>query len=215
MTNEKYVEYLKYVKEYLARNHGLVSPNPLHPFRSRFQHTIRVLHWCFRLTEGMEEADREVLYTAAVFHDIGYTDRDNEHHAKRSGEAFHEYAIAHQMEPEFREKVEQLIYAHSDKGLMKEPDTSLELILLMEADLLDEEGAMGIVWDCMTMGNAHVSSYAHAYYHIMESSNKEEPNPMVTEKAKKFWEEKKKVASDFAGLLAEDLMIGSPYFDIL
>lgn len=118
------------------------------------------------------------------------------------------------MDEEFREKVERLIYAHSNKALLKEKNIGLELILLMEADLLDEEGAMGIVWDCMSMGNIHASSYAAAYYHIMENSNKEEPNPMVTERAKVFWEKKKQVVSEFAEILAEDLMIGSPYFDI-
>lgn len=214
MINEKYKEYLKYVKEYLILNHGSVSPNPLHPFRSRFHHTIRVLHWCFRLAEDREDVDKEVLYTAAVFHDIGYTDRDNEHHAVRSGKAFHEYAAAHHMDPDFRERVEQLIYCHSNKELLRRPDTSMEMILLLEADLLDEEGAMGIVWDCMTMGNAHATTYVQAYEHIMESSNKEEPNPMVTPKARQYWEEKKKTVSDFVKLLEYDLMIGSEYFDI-
>ena len=156
----------------------------------------------------------DALYTAAVFHDIGYMNRDNDRHAVRSGKAFHEYAVCCCMEEAFREKVERLIYAHSNKALLKKKDTSLELILLMEADLLDEEGAMGIVWDCMAMGNIHASSYGAAYYHIMENSNKEEPNPMVTEKARKFWEEKKRVAAEFADTLAEDLMIGSPYFDV-
>ncbi|MCI8483441.1 MAG: HD domain-containing protein [Lachnospiraceae bacterium] len=214
MVNEKYMEYLTYVKEYLTRNHGIVSPNPKHPFRSRFQHTIRVLHWCFRLADDMEKIDPEVLYTAAIFHDIGYADHENDHHALRSGRAFHEYAKAHNMEENFRNRVERLIYAHSNKELLKRSDTELELVLLLEADLLDEEGAMGVVWDCMTMGNVHASSYAAAYDHIMKNSNKEEENPMVTEKAKAFWEEKKQVAAKFAELLAKDLMIGSPYFDL-
>lgn len=214
MMNEQYVKYLRYVKEYLTENNGIESPNPLHPFRSRFQHTIRVLHWCERLTEGMEAVDREVLYTAAAFHDIGYRNCDNECHAERSAAAFHEYALSQQMEEGFIEKVEYIIKMHSDKGLMRNPDSSLEMILLMEADLLDEEGTMGIVWDCMVMGNVRASSYAKAYYHIMESSNKEEPNPMVTEKAKKIWNEKKRMVSEFAKALADDLMIGSPYFDI-
>ena len=215
MINETYMGYLAYVKGYLTRNRGMVSPNPLHPFRSRYQHTIRVLHWCFRLSEGMEEVDLDALCTAAIFHDIGYSDRDNEHHAIRSGRAFHEYALEHQIEEGFRDKVERLIYAHSNKKLLEKTDTSLELILLLEADLMDEEGAMGIVWDCMTMGNMRASSYGAAYYHIMENSNKEEPNPMVTSKAKILWEEKKKIVSQFVDLLAEDLMIGSPYFNIL
>ncbi len=212
--NETYKKYLTYVKEYLTEHKGMESPNPLHPFRSRFQHSIRVFHWCERLVEGLDNVDTEALYTAAIFHDIGYADRDNEHHAQRSVQAFREYAQAQQMEETFSRKVQRLIACHSDKNRMRDKDADLEMILLMEADLLDEEGAMGIVWDCMTMGNAHASSYAKAYYHIMESSNKEEPNPMVTERAIRFWEEKKGIAARFAKLLEDDLMIGSEYFDI-
>lgn len=214
MMNETYKKYLTYVKEYLIQHQGIESPNPLHPFRSRFQHTIRVLHWCIRLSEGMEGIDHEILNTAAIFHDIGYSSRDNEHHASRSVQAFHEYAKAQGMEEGFSRRVERLIACHSDKGLMKEPGTEMEMILLMEADLLDEEGAMGIVWDCMTMGNLHAPSYARAYYHIMESSNKEEPNPMVTHRAKEIWEEKKGIVAKFVELLEDDLMIGSEYFEI-
>ncbi len=154
------------------------------------------------------------MWTAAIFHDIGYTDRDNEHHAERSAEAFRAYARQKGLEEGLSRKIERMIACHSDKSLIRKPGTELETILLMEADLLDEEGAMGIVWDCMSMGNLHASSYARAYYHIMESSNKEEPNPMVTERARNIWEEKKGIVSKFAHLLEQDLMIGSEYFEI-
>ncbi|NLK76163.1 MAG: HD domain-containing protein [Clostridiales bacterium] len=215
MIKENYREYLKYVREYLTEHHGINSPNPLHPFRSRYHHTIRVLHWCFRLKEDAgENVDLEALYTAAIFHDIGYADCDNENHAKRSYQAFLEYAKNQNMDTVFANKVADMIRKHSNKELLKEPETSKELILLMEADLLDEEGAMGIVWDCMTLGNAHVNSYGNAYTHIMESSNKPEPNPMVTPRAIQIWEHKKKIAAEFAEELKEDLMIGSEYFDI-
>lgn len=214
MIKEAYKKYLIYVREYLTQHNGINSPNPLHPFRSRFHHTIRVLHWCFRLSEEETDIDREALYIAAIFHDIGYTDRNNETHAKRSCQAFLEYARTQHMEQELTEKVADMIEKHSDKELLAKADTSKELILLMEADLLDEEGAMGIVWDCMTLGNAHTNSYGNAYYHIMENSNKPEPNPMVTQKAIRYWEKKKRIAAEFAEELKEDLMIGSEYFDI-
>jgi uncharacterized protein len=42
-----------------------------------------------------------------------------------------------------------LVKNHSNKQLMTAKGTPLELILLMEADLLDETGALSIVWDCM------------------------------------------------------------------
>lgn len=212
--NQKYKEYLSYVKRYLTQHQGIESPNPMHPFRSRFQHTIRVLHWCNRLAEGLEGVDLELLCTAAIFHDIGYGSQDNEYHARRSAKAFDDYAKAQGLEENFSQQVQFLITNHSNKSLMSEPGTSLEMILLMEADLLDEEGAMGIVWDCMVMGNIHASSYLKAYEHIMESSNKQEPNPMVTQRAKEIWEQKKQIVSEFAEQLKGDLMVGSEYFDI-
>ncbi len=212
--NKKYKEYLSYVKHYLTQHQGMESPNPMHPFRSRFQHTIRVLHWCNRLAEGLEGVDLELLCTAAIFHDIGYGSQDNEYHARRSAKAFEDYAKTQGLEENFSQQVQFLITNHSNKSLMSEPGTSLEMILLMEADLLDEEGAMGIVWDCMVMGNIHASSYLKAYEHIMESSNKQEPNPMVTQRAKEIWEQKKQIVSEFAEQLKGDLMVGSEYFDI-
>lgn len=214
MVDERYKAYLMYVREYLTQNNGIHSPNPLHPFRSRFHHTIRVLHWCFRLIEEEEGIDKEAVCTAAIFHDIGYSDKDNETHAERSYNAFKEYANMQNMSPEFVEKVAEMVRNHSRKGLLKDPNTSKEQIILLEADALDEEGAMGIVWDCMTLGNAHVNSYGNAYYHIMENTNKPEPNPLVTSKGRQYWEEKKKIASEFAQELKEDLMIGSEYFEI-
>ncbi|MEG0961652.1 MAG: HD domain-containing protein [Lachnospiraceae bacterium] len=214
MINEMHRKSLNYVREYLIEHNGINSPNPLHPFRSRYHHTIRVLHWCFRLAEDIEGIDKQALYLAAIFHDIGYTDTDNEHHALRSGEIFHKYAREQQMDSLLMNKIERMIYGHSNKELLQNSKTMKELIILLEADLLDEEGVMGIVWDCMTLGNAHVNSYGDAYYHIMESSNKPELNPMVTERAKHYWEEKKKMASVFAEKLKDDLMIGSEYFEI-
>lgn len=213
MINEKYKEYLSYVRTYLTEHNGINSPNPLHPFRSRYHHTIRVLHWCFRLTEEETEIDKEALYIAAIFHDIGYTDRDNENHAERSCYAFREYAKKENMSMKFIDKVADMILYHSDKSRIKKPETSRELVLLMEADLLDEEGAMGIVWDCMTLGNAHTNSYGNAYHYIMENSNKPEPNPMITPKAIAYWEKKKRIAAEFAEELENDLMIESDYFE--
>lgn len=217
MINQDYKTYLMYVRDYLISHNGINSPNPLHPFRSRYHHTIRVLHWCFRLCEEEpeleENLDKEALYLAAIFHDIGRADRDNESHAERSCHAFLEYARNHGMEPDLTEKVADMIRKHSDKSLLKEPGTSMELKLLLEADLLDEEGAMGIVWDCMTIGNAHANSYGNAYTHIMESSNKPEQNPMVTPRAIWYWEKKKRIVSQFVEELKDDLMIGSEYFD--
>lgn len=59
--------YIEYVKEYLTAHNADAPPNPLMAFRSKIQHTLRVLGWAKRLTEGREDVDKKVLYTAAIF----------------------------------------------------------------------------------------------------------------------------------------------------
>jgi len=78
----------------------------------------------------------------------------------------------------------------------------------MEADLLDEEGTMGIVYDCMTVGALNPSSFEDAYYHIKKYSARIlEFNPMVTDLAKKYWTQKQKIIIDFLGQLEFELNI--------
>lgn len=59
MINKIHKKYLMYVREYLMQHNGIDSQNPLHPFRSRYHHTIRVLHWCFRLAQEETEIDKD------------------------------------------------------------------------------------------------------------------------------------------------------------
>ena len=84
------------------------------------------------------------------------------------------------------------ISLHSNKSLLKQDDTPIELILLMEADLLDETGALSIVFDCMSSGERYSDSYEEAYKRICKFSCRIfKENPMVTPEAIKIWEEKK------------------------
>jgi uncharacterized protein len=85
-------------------------------------------------------------------------------------------------------------------------DTPIELILLMEADILDETGAMGIVWDCMAEGGKDEQSYEKTYQHIYEKSYAIKNSfPMVTEKAKQFWKEKQDFVEEFKKRYSYDL----------
>ena len=87
-------------------------------------------------------------------------------------------------------------------------DTPLELIILMEADLLDETGALSVVWDCMMEGSEQIQTFDKAYNHIMNYSYKSiNVNPMVTAKAKEFWENKQNLMKEFVDQLSFDLGI--------
>ncbi|MCI8668651.1 MAG: HD domain-containing protein [Lachnospiraceae bacterium] len=154
-------EMFEYVRKNLDNNYGNLSANPNQRFRERYEHIIRVVQWAELLAEGMK-LDYNVLITAAIFHDVGYGAGDNEYHARRSAEIFKQFTLTKQWDTVFVEKVYDIILHHSDKDLLG-TDIPMELVILMEADLLDAD---------------------LKYKKIV-------PNPMVTEKAKRIWEEKK------------------------
>lgn len=199
-------QYIEYVKEYLTTHNGDVPPHPLMAFRSKIQHTLRVLGWAKRLTEGREDVDKKVLYTAAIFHDIGYSG-SKEFHAEKGAKIFYEYAMKMNMNLYFIERVRNLIYLHSSKELLKEKNIPIELILLMEADLLDEEGALRMVWYTLDKGITGAESYEAVYNHIVMGNNKRLVNPMVTEKAKYYWDEKQKLVELFTRQLEDDINV--------
>jgi uncharacterized protein len=89
--------------------------------------------------------------------------------------------------------------------LLKEKDIPIELILLMEADLLDEEGALRMVWYTLDKAVSGANSYEDVYEHIVMGNNKRLVNPMVTEKAKYYWEEKQKLVEIFTKQLEDDI----------
>lgn len=202
-----YKEYLKYVKDYLTTHNGDVPPNHSMAFRSKYQHTLRVLGWAKRLAEGRTDINIEVLYTAAIFHDIGNSDEDRKTHAKRGADIFYEYGIKNRMDLSFIESVKNLIAFHSSKELLKEKNIPIELILLMEADLLDEEGALRMVWYTLDKAVSGANSYEDVYEHIVMGNNKRLVNPMVTEKAKYYWEEKQRLVEIFTKQLKDDIEV--------
>lgn len=202
-----YEEYLKYVKKYLIAHNGDAPLNPLMAFRPKYQHTKRVLGWAKRLAEGRKDVDTDVLYIAAIFHDIGYSNEGKEFHAERGAEAFYEYGTKTEMDLSFIEKVKNLILLHSSKELLKKKDIPIELILLIEADLLDEEGALRMVWYTLDKGISEAKSYKDVYNHIVMGNNKRLINPMVTEKAKYYWDEKQKLVDIFTKQLEDDITV--------
>ena len=167
--------------------------------------------WVERLLDTPEacKIDKDAVLTAAVFHDVGYSALDNtKSHAENSADIFDEYAINNDFDNSKSDFISYLIRNHSSKELMFAEGTPMELIILMEADLLDETGAMAIVWDCMAEGAETEQSFVKAYEHIINYSGKIlENNPMFTQKAKEFWSEKQKLVSEFIRYLAFDLAV--------
>ncbi|MCM1130367.1 MAG: HD domain-containing protein [Roseburia sp.] len=201
-------DMLEYVKHMLIENKGIRSHKPQLYFRNRFEHIKRVYGWAKRIIAGVENCDESIVLTAAIFHDCGYTNESKKSHATLGANIFLEYALKHSFAKEFTDKIYNMILNHSNKGLIKEPDTPIEMIVLLEADLIDEEGALGVVFDLLAEGFKCPDSYDSVFNEIMiHSAHILNQNYMVTPVAKEIWENKKEFIKKFIADLKYDLFM--------
>jgi uncharacterized protein len=206
---EKYIGIFNYVKNELLENDNKATKTDKFPFRIRSEHIWRVYNWAKRLIDADEckNIDTESLLIASIFHDVGYAISPNsKDHAVNSEIFFRKYSKEHNFTEGKEEFMAYLIKNHSNKGLMENKDTPIELIMLFEADILDETGAMSILWDCMAEGGKDEQSYKNAYEHIRINTMKIlNENPMKTKKGKEYWENKQELAKQFINELVFDL----------
>lgn len=188
-------QIVEYVKARLLENGGEYSDNPFQGFRTRSEHCRRVMRWCEKIAENESDLapDRDLLLMSALFHDIGYN-RQGISHEDYGAKLFGEFADVHGLEKEFAGRVANCIRNHSRKECMSVlGKAGVELQILMEADLLDEEGVMGIVADCMTEGmrGKDCEGYSGALKRMLHCASEIlEISPMTTPYAQKCWKEK-------------------------
>jgi len=111
-----------------------------------YEHTERVIELCRRLGESMG-ADMEVLMPAAILHDIA---REEPHHAEKGAR---EAAKMLEEAGYSREKIPlicEAIRVHSFSYGMKA--STLEAMILSDADKLDAMGAIGVYRTAMYSG---------------------------------------------------------------
>ncbi len=200
-------EMFQYLEEYLCEHGGNQYRLNGQSFRLRTEHTRRVYEWLQRLIKENPPLPlkKEEVCIACIFHDIGYA-LGREGHAAHSSNIFRQYAKKNNISMPKTEYICQLIAGHSDKKSLQEEDTSYELTLLMEADLLDEEGALSILLDCLEEGKNSACSYTGVYDRLQSYPMKIlEYNPMVTPAGKRFWREKQELVQLFMKHLNRDL----------
>lgn len=177
---------------------------------NRFHHTMRVYKWMLTLYEAYprkEEIDFEALAIATIFHDIGYCNVDNiENHAKMGAEYCRKYLQQAEYDEERIDFICDLIARHSDKDKMHD-DIPTELVLLLEADLLDDTGAQGLVMDTWLEAVYEENITFESILQHMERYTLRymQDNPMRTLKGKAIWEEKRKLTEAFVESYKEDL----------
>jgi len=198
--------FLQYAREYLRARDADRRGRPGQSFRTRSSHLARVLMWVNRLIEAEGADDPEALRLAASFHDVGYA-HGEENHAQSGARILREYAATEGLDEKLVKRAAFLIAEHSKKEeWLSRPDAPRDLVLLMEADLLDEEGAMGLVLDCMTAGELGAAGYEDAY----EQMRRYEPkrlshNPMVTQTARAYWAKKQRIIRMFLEAFSQDM----------
>lgn len=196
----------QYVEAYLTdRGMDCAHRRAGQSFRSRAAHIARVMMWLERLMAQGGAEHPDALLLAAAFHDIGYA-VNPENHAAESAALLRAYGAERGLPPPLVEIAAFYVAEHSNKERwMPDPSAPRDLILLMEADLLDEEGAMGLALDCLTAG-----ALGGGYDEALAQMRRYEPrrlarNPMATPLAIKFWEDKQAVIASFLSALLFDM----------
>ena len=161
-----YSEVIEFVKKTTSDNDGPEK----YPFKNRYDHTMRIYRWAIRLQAKLG-GDLDVIVLAALLHDIGWEkDRPSN---EVSAEIAVEYLDSIGVDPEMIVKVGEIIMINEDKDIEK--DLSLECRIVMDAVLLDEVGAVGIMVDAMTNTMEDEASYKRAYYRIKDCYRRNKP----------------------------------------
>lgn len=165
-----------------------------YPFRSRADHMYRSYCWAKRILPCRPDADAELTLVATLFHDIGVI-RATPERLKEGHDLLGADTAA------------ALIAGHQQRDLLQTGQITIEHIILMEADMLDERGALGIVWDAMAEGSKTDQSYLWTLerFKTRKLYRRPERNPMYTELARAFWSEKQKLHMNFVLALERDL----------
>jgi len=195
-----YEKMLRYVKRLLITGKNRAREIEADPFRSRANHTERVLMWVDRLLEGDDRVDKEATRIAAIFHDSGYAlfDRKERSHARASAKICARYLRKHGFDADRIRQITYLVAKHSNKKLLSKPGIPRELVALIEADLLDETGSLGVLRDCLHEGRLECRSYTAAGDYVRRHAGRIlDANPLRSRKGRKYWTEKQRVLRAF------------------
>ena len=193
-----YAEVIDFVKEQTAVN----GRPPNYPFRSRFEHTMRVYRWAIKLQSKLG-GDLDIIVLAALLHDVGWD--DERPHGEVGAEIAVNYLDSLGVDPQKIAKIGEIIMIHEEKDT--DADLSLECRIVMDADLLDEVGAISVLWDSMATAIEDEASYKRAYYRIKNfyKTNKPKIKRCKTEAGRLEYSKRMQLLEDFIFQLEKEL----------
>lgn len=196
-------QMMDYVREYFEKTDpNATELKKVFPFRNRFEHSLRVYEWAKRINE-VEKGDVDIVEIAALFHDIGKGVKSDRPHAETGAEICGEYLTARGFHREKTKRIMMAIGLHSSKEL-PENALAIEEKIIIDADLLDELGAMCVLWDAMDAGITKNSSYDQLYEQILErqEERKKGIKNMKTGEGRRLYQER----LDFLGSFLQNLL---------
>lgn len=218
LSDKAYAYVEQTLTENLGRHQTVISKTKSFIRYDRFYHIQRVTAWSNRIADELcsnhavstaDAIDRECLHLASILHDVGYNAYHISMDHSEAGVVLAEKFLTEEgVEEEKKEKILNLIRLHSRKDLMFLEDTPMELVVLMEADLMDDMGAAGLVMDAWINTRMHQeeTSFDTIFAHMQKFTQaQQQAEPMRTEPAKRFWREKQELVQEFMRQFAQDL----------
>jgi len=145
----------------------------------RWEHTLRVVHWAWRLA-AEEKADVEKCVVAALFHDVShFAAEDYRKHGVRSAEVARDFLLKEGYSRDFVEDVAYAVESHVGEV---NPRT-LEAKVLQDADTLDRFGYVRILLFGKTaepFNPENLSKRAHASLEYLKRVERGDFGPMWT-----------------------------------
>jgi putative nucleotidyltransferase with HDIG domain len=164
-------EMLEFVKGFIE-SHDPIGTNlkKRFPFRKLFGHCLRCSHWARRLAAA-EGAESEIAEVSALFHDIGKSVDDTvEGHAEAGAKICEDYLSSIGFDEGKRDRIVRIVRLHIEH--CRGEENSLEARVESDADLLDETGAITVLWDAMAEGAEPNCSYDSAFERIAAESKR-------------------------------------------
>ncbi|WP_304576702.1 HD domain-containing protein [Romboutsia ilealis] len=118
-----------------------------------YQHSLRTMKYADKILKK-EKADREIVLSALLLHDIGKTITDQRHDIV-SYKLAKEILTKLEVDENKKSKILECILLHSSKPLNC-LDLTIEQQIVMDADILDEIGVLTITKYCISKMNRNI-----------------------------------------------------------
>jgi uncharacterized protein len=189
-------EMIDYIRDFIEKQDAIATKlKTRFPFRKLAGHCYRSYRWAQRINE-IEKGDMEIVEIGSLFHDIGKcVDSSVEGHAREGAKICADYLRSIGFDKSKIDVITHVVRNHIHTKT--DESMSLEQKIVRDADLLDEVGAITVLWDAMATamatGAEQDQSYEIAYERIRGAYENLCQKPLdlfETETAKSFFEER-------------------------